>query len=194
MNDFNQNRDPLTGLWKHRYAFEKLKEAVATCSQVALIFIDIDHLKSFNDQWNHNLGDERIIEIARGIEATVGDDCLACRYGGDEFLVIMPQCSLQKACEVAESLRAQRKPVFVTPDKTEVAALTLSLGLAHFPKHVSSAEGLIYAADLALLKAKRGGRLPDGTTYTGRNRVMVIGDFLDEFPHQSAVFEAGMNY
>ncbi len=99
---------------------------------------------------------------------------------------MLPDASLEMAREVAETIRASRKPIFVVPDKKEIVTLTLSLGIAHFPTHASGAQNLLEAADLACFKAK-GGRLPDGTRY-GSNRVMAIGDFWDEFPDQSARF------
>lgn len=191
----NQNRDELTGVWNRKYALERLESAVGKCAQVALIYADIDRLKSFNDQMGHIAGDEKIIEIAREIENLSGENSLVFRFGGDEFGVILPETSLEKARQIAETIRAHRKPFplmvwesKMTYDKKEIAALTLSLGVAHYPTHVSSAQNLFHAADVALLKAKRGGRLPDGTSYIGRNRVMAIGDFWDEFPEQSARF------
>jgi diguanylate cyclase (GGDEF)-like protein len=189
MNDVNENRDPLTGLWNRKYALERLENAVEDGEQVAFIFIDIDRMKSFNDQRGHQQGDEKIIEIGREIEFSSGRNALCSRFGGDEFGVIVFNTTLQEARDLAEKIRAHRKPYLMkTWDGKEVVALTLSLGIAHFPTHVINSQNLLYAVEIALLKAKRGGRLPDGTPYIGRNRVMAFGDFLDEFPEQSARF------
>ena len=169
-----------------------MEQAVENCAQVALIFIDIDRLHPFNHQSGHSLGDKNINEIAREIETASGENTLVIRYGGDEFGVILPEVSLETAREIAEIIRLHRQAFFVEVNGKSVETLTLSLGIAHFPTHASSAQNLLEAADLALLKAKgegkQGGRWPDGTHYTGRNRVIAIGDFLDDFPEQSARF------
>ena len=184
----NEERDQLTGLRKGKWVFERLENILGHNGQIVLILIDIDHFKAFNDGQGHQRGDEKIVEIARGIEKLSGANSLVFRWGGDEFGVILYESSLEKAREIGEVIRANQKLIFVTPDQKEIATLTLSLGIAHFPTHVTNAENLARAADLALLKAKDGGRLPDGTSYVGRNRVMAIGDFWDEFPEQSARF------
>lgn len=187
----NQNRDALTGLGNRKYGLEQLELAVENCAQVALLFIDVDRMKTFNCSLGHLPGDEAIIQIAREIEAESGANSVSSRFGGDEFVVILPENSLEQAREVAERIRAQREEVGVEIEGKKVATLTLSIGIAHFPTHVSSAQHLLEAADLAMWKAKGqqgSSRLPDGTPYTGRNRVMAIGDFWDDFPEQSAAF------
>lgn len=188
----NENRDGLTGLWRREYAFEKLEAAVEAGVRVALMFIDIDRMKSVNDVYGHDFGDQKLKEIAREIETASGRNSLVSRFGGDEFIVVLPGTSLEGARHVAETIRAQRNSMLIKLDEKEVETLTLSIGIAHFPTHVTSAQNLLEAADLALLKAKgegkQGGRWRDGTPYTGRNRVMAIGDFLDDFPEESARF------
>lgn len=186
----NENRDGLTGVWSRKYGLEQLELAVENCAQVALIFADIDRLKPFHDAYGHPPADKLIIEVGREIDAVSGENALVFRLGGDEFGVILSEISLQAAREIAEEIRAGREKTMLTPDGKEVVALTLSIGIAHFPTQVSSAENLLLAADLALMKAKGEGssRLANGTPYTGRNRVMAIGDFWDDFPEQSAEF------
>ncbi|MBW3637761.1 MAG: GGDEF domain-containing protein [Armatimonadetes bacterium] len=185
----NEERDPMTGLWKGKWVVERLENILGHNGQIALLLIDIDRFKAFNDQQGHERGDEKIVEIAREIESLSGKSSLVFRLGGDEFGVILYEASLQKAREIAETIRAHRKPESLTThDEKEIAALTLSIGIAHCPDHAQNAQNLVQAADLALLKAKDGGRLPDGTNYIGRNHVMAIGDFWDEFPDQSARF------
>jgi len=186
----DENYDPLTGVLTIKWAREKLDFLVAHSSQVALIMIDVDRMKLLNDTYGHYRGDEELIRIAREIEKISGanTDALVCRFGGDEFLIVLNEASSETAHQIAEKIRASQKPIFIRSDEKEIAALTLSIGIAHFPTHVSTSEGLMRAADLALIKAKDSGRLPDGTPYIGRNRVMAIGDFLDEFPEQSAKF------
>ncbi|HEX9998220.1 MAG TPA: GGDEF domain-containing protein [Abditibacterium sp.] len=192
METQNEIRDGLTGLLTPKDGLGKLEMAVRNCAEVALVFVDIDYFKTYNEFFGHGSGDEKLVEIAREIENGSGENALVFRYGGDEFGVIFYESPLENARQIAEKIRAARKPVFVTSSGKEVATLTLSLGIAHFPTHVSNAENLLAAAYLALLKAKgegkEGGRWPDGTPYSARNRVMAIGDFLDDFPEQSARF------
>jgi diguanylate cyclase (GGDEF)-like protein len=132
-------------------------------------------------------GDARLKEIAREIEEFSGEGALVFRYGGDEFGVILYESSLEKAREVAETIRARRVPVEIQTKPFPTVALTLSLGIAHFPTDAPSEKYLFWAAELALLRAKRMGQLPFGLTSSiGRNRVMAISDFRDDFPLQSA--------
>ncbi len=77
----NEERDPYTGLWNRIKGLELLENAVRNCAQVALIFIDIDRLHSFNDQQGHQMGDEKILEIAHGIEMLSGENSVVFRYG-----------------------------------------------------------------------------------------------------------------
>lgn len=189
----DENRDPLTGLatWKHVQGI--LPGILNGNGQVALIFVDVDHFKDYNEFFGALRGDEKLVEIGRGIQSSSGEGALVFRFGGDEFGIILVEASLDDAREVAEGIRCSSDEVRLTLwDKTEYRMLTLSLGIAHFPTHVSNAENLLRAADLALMKAKgqgkRGGRWSDGTPYTGRNRAMAIGDFRDDFPEQSAEF------
>ncbi len=134
----NENRDELTGLWNRKYAVEKLEAAVKAGTQVALLLIDIDRMKSVNDVYGHDFGDQKLIEIAREMEASGGKSSLVSRFGGDEFIVILFESSLEEARQVAEIIRAQRKPMSIKLEEKEVEALTLSIGVTHFPTHVSN--------------------------------------------------------
>ena len=199
MSNIYENRDSLTGLWKREYAFGILENILGHNGQVALILIDVDRMHAFQnyvgraeDYRGYSKGDKKLIEIAREIESLSGKNSHVFRYGGDEFGVILYETSLEEAREVAEKIRAHRASFFVESGEKQIETLTLSLGIAHFPTHVSNAENLLAAADLALLKAKgqgkEGGRWPDGTPYSARNRAMAIGDFLDDFPEESVKF------
>ncbi len=178
MEMLSQNRDAMTGLWNRTTGLAALEEAVQQGRSTALIFCDVDNIYFFNDQFGHDKGDQKLVEIARSIELWSGENAFVFRFGGDEFCVVLTDCSLEKARQIAETIRANQQSVRVEDRHGNKMALTLSLGLAHFPTHVESAQALIEAADLALLKAKRGGRLADTTPYAGKNRVMAIGDFL----------------
>lgn len=184
----NENRDPLTGVWNWKYVSNLLPRILDHNSEVALILIEIDRMKSLNEERGRGVGNETLVGIAREIEANCGASSLVFRAGGDEFGVVLYEASLKEAREIAETLRAARSPFAGERGENEVGKLTFSLGIAHFPNQVSNSENLLRAADVALLKAKRGGRLPDSTSCIGRNRAMTFGDFLDEFPEQSARF------
>ena len=188
MENRNENRDEWTGLWNHRYALGIVPGILGHNGQVALILADIDRFKDFNDAYGLALSEGKLREIAHEIENLSGENALVFRYGGDEFGVILYESSLENAREIAEKIRTNRKPIMVEMNGGKIEILTLSLGIAHFPTHATDPLNLIGAADLALLKAKQGGQLSDGTPYSSRNRVMAIGDFLDDFPRQSARF------
>ncbi len=190
MANQNENRDIMTGLWNRVYALAELERLVTKEAPVTLIFIDVDRFKTYQDAYGFGEGDKRLQEIARRVEENSGEGALVFRYGGDEFGVIFYECSLEAAREIAEKIRANRTPFPVKVGEKEVETLTLSIGIAHFPTHVSNAENLLRATELALIKAKGEGssRLADGTHFTPRNRVMAIGDFWDDFPEQSAEF------
>ncbi|PQV63862.1 diguanylate cyclase (GGDEF) domain-containing protein [Abditibacterium utsteinense] len=181
----NENRDKLTGVASWKYVSSILPGIIGHNGQVALILIDVDRLNHYNADFGTKSGDKQLIEIAREIETLSGESSLVFRYGGDEFGVILYEASLEQAREIAQRIRAS---FFVESNGKEVETLTLSLGIAHFPTHVSNAQDLLEVADLALLKTKRGGCLANGATYSGRNRAMTIGDFLDDFPEQSEEF------
>lgn len=187
--ELDKTRDALTGIWNRQTGFAALEKAVEEKRNVGLIFCDVDHMSSLNCCLGHEAGDEILIEVARSIQTVTGTDAIVCRFARDGFVVICADISLAETKRLAERIRAHQQPVALgEEDKEKFVVLTLCLGVAHFPTHVQSAEALLWAADLALLKAKHGGRLPNGTVYTGRDRVMAIGDFLDTFSHESARF------
>ena len=186
MSSSLENRDPLTGLFSRHTGHEILHNFIEHFNRVALLFCDVDRFKSFNDIFGHMRGDEELCRIARDLERICAP-CPVCRFGGDEFVVVLHEVSLQQAREVANQILASQPPQLV-PVGGEDSYMSFSIGIALHPTHATGAEHLLEAADIALMKAKDGGRLPDGTPYTGRNRAMTWGDFLDEFPHESARF------
>jgi len=186
-NTFDE-RDALTCLFSRQAAMGILHKSLEHNGQVALLFCDVDQLRYLNVEFGHERGDAELQRIARDLERTCAPYPVY-RFGGDEFLVILPEHSLEQARQMAERILASQPPFVVLHDGVRpVETLSLSIGFALFPTHALSAEKLFWAADIALLKAKRGGRLPDGMPYSGRNRALTWGDFLDEFPHQSAEF------
>lgn len=188
MSNAPDERDALTGLISWQTAKAILQDSLEHNGQVALLYCDVDRISNFNAEFGHKRGDAELQRIARDLERICAPYPV-CRLGGEEFLIILQEHSLEQAREVAEQILASQPPLLVLHDGVRlVETLSFSIGLALFPTHALSAENLLRAADIALLKAKRGGRLPDGAPYSGRNRALTWGEFLDEFPQESAQF------
>lgn len=154
-------RDSLTGVYNRRYLDETLTREIAHASRsgypLSLIMMDVDHFKKINDQFGHKMGDDVIVAIGRLLQAQTRDSDCVGRYGGDEFLLVMPEMSLENAFEHAEIWREGIKAmVFQTGD--QVVNVTISIGIAAFPENGSSVDALIKAADHAMYLAKEQGR------------------------------------
>jgi diguanylate cyclase (GGDEF)-like protein len=147
--------DPLTELLNRR-GFDRAL-ARASRGPVALIALDIDHFKKVNDTLGHVAGDTALRHLSRVLREGLRDGDLAARVGGEEFMVILPGGDLQLGLEVAERLRAQveSRPFHAEGGERR---LTLSCGVAAFPRPVASADNLVKLADAALYQAKREGR------------------------------------
>lgn len=155
-------RDPLTGLFNRRYMEETLVREIQRArrknSAVGLIIFDIDHFKRFNDTFGHAAGDTMLREIASFIKSNIRAEDIASRYGGEEFLITMPDANLEITRERAERLRQEVKKLVVKHQNQPLGAVTLSFGVSAFPKHANEGEALIKAADNALYQAKAEGR------------------------------------
>ncbi|MCB1444257.1 MAG: PleD family two-component system response regulator [Rhizobiaceae bacterium] len=155
--------DPLTGLNNRRYLDKHLKmlfdRAVARGRPLSVCITDIDRFKSVNDTYGHDAGDEVLKEFAARIRSTVRGADLACRFGGEEFVVVMPDTLPETAAAVAERLRfvVENQP-FVLRQSGTALTVTASLGIASTIHGVASVEELIRQADRALYEAKHGGR------------------------------------
>jgi diguanylate cyclase (GGDEF)-like protein len=154
--------DSLTGIWNRRAIFEALARELDRAKRqeipVAVALIDLDHFKKVNDTHGHLVGDEVLRETAQRIRGAVRSYDAVGRYGGEEFLVVAPECDAQRARDLAERIR---QLLLESPVKTSGPAVpvTLSLGVVHLEK--GSQVGInrvISAADEALYKAKSGGR------------------------------------
>jgi diguanylate cyclase (GGDEF)-like protein len=155
-------RDPLTGLFNRRFMEESLQLEVRRAARngwpLGTIMLDLDNFKAHNDTFGHEVGDTCLREVGNFLQVHVRGEDLACRYGGDEFIIILPGASLQVTHKRAEKLREQIKHLRVPYNGRSLGPLTLSLGAAVFPEHGSTAECLLRAADGALYKAKKQGR------------------------------------
>ena len=158
--------DQLTGLYNRRYLASHLSamfdRSEWTERSLAIMILDIDHFKSVNDTYGHDAGDCILQEFARRISASVRGIDLACRYGGEEFLIAMPDTDMAFASVVAERLRQEiASTKFVYNNKNDELAVTVSIGLAsteNGPEEEDTAQKLIKRADEALYQAKEGGR------------------------------------
>jgi diguanylate cyclase (GGDEF)-like protein len=162
-------RDVLTGLFNRRYMEEslerELRRAVREQGPLGVIMLDVDHFKRLNDTSGHDAGDMILRALGHCMqEITRGYD-IACRYGGEEFTLILPNAPLSVAVERAEQLREKFKHLDVEHQGHSLAPGTLSLGVAGFPEHGSSMEHILRAADVALYRAKN----------EGRDRVVIAG-------------------
>ncbi len=155
--------DQLTGLHNRRYMSRHLDNLIAqaerTAKPLAFLIMDIDFFKKVNDTYGHDIGDEVLQEFARRISANVRGCDLACRYGGEEFVVVMPDTDVPFAYAVAERLRhsIETTPVLISRAPGNLN-ITISIGIAGSTGAADSAEALLHRSDQALYAAKRNGR------------------------------------
>lgn len=155
-------RDSLTGLYNRRYMEEsfdrELDRARRKETPLAVIMIDVDHFKALNDTYGHVTGDSTLKFIADFLLGSIRSSDIACRYGGDEFILILPECSRKEAAERAESMRTTFSSAEVRLPEQTISKLTLSFGVSALPQDGSTREELIASADAALYAAKQAGR------------------------------------
>ncbi|MCX5656658.1 MAG: sensor domain-containing diguanylate cyclase [Candidatus Omnitrophica bacterium] len=155
--------DYLTQLWNHGYfqhiIADEFKKATESKHHLSIIMLDIDNFKNYNDKLGHQYGDAVLREIGNIIKESLRKSDSPCRYGGEEFVIILPQTSKDEAYKFAERLRT--KIEFYNFSKEEVqpyGKITVSSGVATYPEDASEKDELIYTADMALLQAKQRGR------------------------------------
>ncbi|MGA3212329.1 MAG: diguanylate cyclase [Terriglobales bacterium] len=152
-------RDGLTGIFNRRFfemrVLEELERARRHRLELSVIMIDVDGFKLLNDELGHLLGDEALRQITTVFSQQVRKADVVCRYGGDEFAILLPETSGKNACVTAEKLRAA---VAAWTFPGVPSPLTISAGIACFPEHGNSRDELIEAADKALYGAKTSGR------------------------------------
>ncbi len=154
--------DALTGLHNRRFLDETLRRELLRASRkqtpIAVVLLDVDHFKRFNDTFGHEAGDLVLRHLAQEMKRHVRASDLACRYGGEEFALIMPEITLEDAISRCEALRLAVTRLQVRYGGQPLGPISISLGLALFPQDGQQAEILLHAADSALYEAKRGGR------------------------------------
>ncbi len=154
-------RDPLTGLFNRRYMEESLLRAVSGAARhnlpVAVLMLDLDRFKEFNDARGHAAGDALLRDVGAFLQSHTRKEDVACRYGGDEFVVILPEVSLLAASLRADQIRQEFHKVIEAHGNGGETTITLSIGIAGAPEHGTTSKALLEAADAALYKAKRAG-------------------------------------
>lgn len=166
-------RDPLTNLFNRRYLNETLPRelhyALRQSLPLAILMIDIDYFKKVNDTYGHETGDDVLKNIGLILQEYFRKSDIPCRFGGEEFILVLPGTSLNTAIQKAEQLRQAVTNLRLSFEDEIIKGLSISLGVASFPEHGHSTNGLIGAADQALYRAKE----------LGRNRVEVAtSDFM----------------
>jgi diguanylate cyclase (GGDEF)-like protein len=155
-------RDPLTGLFNRRYLEASLEREIARARRsrhgLCVVMLDVDHFKRFNDTHGHDAGDAVLVEVATVLKGVTREDDIACRYGGEEFTLILPDATIEIARERAEQVRTQIRKLLLEHRRKSLGTITASLGIASFPEDSSSPSGLVQAADAALYRAKQQGR------------------------------------
>jgi diguanylate cyclase (GGDEF)-like protein/PAS domain S-box-containing protein len=160
-------RDSLTGCFNRRYLDETLERELSRSRRegypLSLVILDLDHFKQINDTYGHQAGDQALVVLADTLRADIRHEDVLCRYGGEEFIILMPHMPLATAAERAEAWRQKIADIRVPFGKFELT-FTTSAGVAAYPDHGKTPDELSQSADLALYLAKN----------SGRNRVVVF--------------------
>jgi len=155
-------RDSLTGLFNRRYLEETLEREVRRARRarrpLGVLMLDVDGFKLHNDTFGHDTGDQVLRELGLLIQANLRREDVACRYGGEEFLLVLPDAGLEDARRRGEQLREAVKRLRVSSRGQTVGPITVSIGVAALPDHGLDRDSLVMAADAALYRAKRDGR------------------------------------
>ncbi len=155
-------QDPLTGLYNRRFMEETLqretRRAERTDKPVGILMLDIDHFKAFNDANGHEAGDALLKALGEVVRKQVRGSDVACRYGGEEFTIILQEATPEFSTQRAEQLRESIGEILLQHQRKSFTGFTVSIGVASFPQHGATWEEVLRAADQALYVAKEQGR------------------------------------
>ena len=155
-------RDPLTGLYNRRYLQECLNKEIDRARRkhhtISIIMLDVDRFKRFNDIYGHSAGDLVLKEVSAYLLSQTRQYDIACRYGGEELVIVMPDASIEDTIIRAEQIREEIKQLELKHQSQSLQTITVSIGISCFPQHGYDVDSLIRAADSALYEAKNSGR------------------------------------
>lgn len=155
-------RDPLTTLFNRRYLTETLEREIRRAerdrSPVGMIMMDIDHFKDFNDTHGHPAGDQLLHELGLLLKSHIREADIACRYGGEEFVLLMPGAPFEITCLRAQQLIDKVRNMHFAYQGIAMESITISAGVASYPQHGHTGQEVLEAADVALYQAKAAGR------------------------------------
>jgi len=163
-------RDPQTGLFNRRYMEDSLDRELSRAERagkpLVVAMADLDHFKTLNDRFGHSAGDAVLREWSDLLKSKFRGSDIVCRYGGEEFVIILPEITLESAHQRLEQLRVELQRIAVRQDGQSVTSVTVSIGMALYPVHGRTNHTLLQAADQALYRAKE----------LGRNCVVIASD------------------
>lgn len=174
-------RDPLTGLFNRRYLEASLEREVQRAQRqqhpLSVLMLDLDNFKRFNDHFGHEAGDALLASFGSLLQSLVRSEDVACRYGGEEFTILMHETDSAQALARAEQICAATRAMDVQHRRQQLGTISVSIGIATLPIHGDTPEDLLRKADLALYAAKRGGR--DQARIADTNPVIDIRDITE---------------
>lgn len=163
-------RDGLTGLYNHQEFYFRLESEISYSKRhghhLSLVMMDIDNFKGINDTYGHLVGDKVLKEVARILLEYVRSSDVVCRYGGEEFTVILPETDTKEALETADRIKRKIEEFRITDEKGKIIYVTVSIGVATYPKDGTTSRLLLNNADHALYAAK----------LKGKNRVVSFNE------------------
>ena len=155
-------RDTLTGLYNRRFLEEYLDREMLRASRtgapLSVLMIDVDQFKQFNDAFGHQAGDFALAQIGHLLRSAVRAGDVACRLGGEELLLLLPETPLDRGMARADEIRQAIEQLTLTLENKTLRKITVSIGVASAPEHGTRVEDLLWAADKALYRAKSNGR------------------------------------
>jgi diguanylate cyclase (GGDEF)-like protein/PAS domain S-box-containing protein len=155
-------KDPLTALYNRRFLMESFTKEIVRASRkktkITIVMIDIDHFKKFNDKWGHAAGDELLMQLGKFFRENIRESDIACRYGGEEFVILMPESDAEVTFKRAEKMRSEVKNIKAFIGSHRLPPIALSMGISEYPTNGENVDDLLRIADDAMYKAKQEGR------------------------------------